>query len=40
MDGIAEAVHDVGGLLMIDCVTSLAGMPVEIDAWGVDMAFS
>ena len=31
MDGIAKAVHDVGGLLMIDCVTSLGGMPVEID---------
>ena len=40
MDGIGEAVHEAGGLLMIDCVTSLAGMPVEIDAWGVDVAFS
>ncbi len=40
MEGIGEAVHEVGGLLMIDCVTSLAGMPVEIDRWGVDMAFS
>jgi len=40
MDGIGEAVHTVGGLLMLDCVTSLAGMPVEIDKWGVDMAFS
>lgn len=40
MDGIGEAVHAVGGLLMVDCVTSLAGMPVEIDSWGVDMAFS
>jgi len=40
MDGIADAVHETGGLLMIDCVTSLAGMPVEIDAWGVDVAFS
>lgn len=40
MDGIGEAVQESGGLLMIDCVTSLAGMPVEIDAWGVDVAFS
>jgi alanine-glyoxylate transaminase/serine-glyoxylate transaminase/serine-pyruvate transaminase len=40
MDGIGEAVHEAGGLLMIDCVTSLAGMPVEVDDWGVDMAFS
>lgn len=27
-------------LLVLDCVTSLAGMPVEIDAWGVDLAYS
>lgn len=40
MDGIGEAVHAADGLLMLDCVTSLAGMPVEIDNWGVDMAFS
>ncbi len=40
MDGIGDAVHEAGGLLMIDCVTSLAGMPVEIDRWGVDIAFS
>jgi alanine-glyoxylate transaminase/serine-glyoxylate transaminase/serine-pyruvate transaminase len=40
MTGLGNAVHAVGGLLMIDCVTSLAGMPVEIDKWGVDLAFS
>ncbi|MCB1120571.1 MAG: alanine--glyoxylate aminotransferase family protein [Verrucomicrobiae bacterium] len=40
MEGIADAVHACGGLLMMDCVTSLAGMPVEIDGWGVDIAFS
>ena len=27
-------------LLLVDCVTSLAGIPVEIDAWGVDVAYS
>jgi alanine-glyoxylate transaminase/serine-glyoxylate transaminase/serine-pyruvate transaminase len=27
-------------LLLVDCVTSLGGMPVEIDAWGVDLAYS
>jgi alanine-glyoxylate transaminase/serine-glyoxylate transaminase/serine-pyruvate transaminase len=27
-------------LLLIDCVTSLGGIPVEIDAWGVDIAYS
>ena len=27
-------------LLLLDCVTSLGGIPVEIDAWGVDVAYS
>src|SRR5205807_3166898 len=27
-------------LLLVDCVTSLAGIPVEIDGWNVDIAFS
>lgn len=27
-------------LLLVDCVTSLAGIPVEIDGWGVDLAYS
>jgi aspartate aminotransferase-like enzyme len=27
-------------LVLADCVTSLGGIPVEIDAWGVDLAYS
>lgn len=27
-------------LLLMDCVTSLAGIPVEVDEWGVDVAYS
>jgi len=27
-------------LVLVDCVTSLGGVPVEIDAWGVDLAYS
>ena len=27
-------------LLLVDCVTSLGGIPVEADAWGVDLAYS
>jgi len=27
-------------LLMADCVTSLAGVPLEVGAWGVDLAYS
>ena len=40
MDGIAEVVHRYGGLLLIDCVTSLGGAPVKIDEWGGDIAYS
>lgn len=39
-EGLADATHKHGGLLVMDCVTSLSGMPVEIDAWGVDAAYS
>ena len=39
-DKLAEATHKHGGLLVMDCVTSLGGLPVEIDAWGVDAAYS
>jgi alanine-glyoxylate transaminase/serine-glyoxylate transaminase/serine-pyruvate transaminase len=45
--GAAQPVADVAqiarrydALIAIDCVTSLGGMPVEIDAWGVDAAGS
>ena len=27
-------------LLLVDCVTSLGGIQVEIDGWGVDLAYS
>lgn len=37
---IAETAHTNGALLILDTVTSLGGIPVEIDAWGVDVAYS
>src|SRR5581483_2313746 len=27
-------------LVVVDCVTSLGGIPVEVDAWGIDIAYS
>jgi alanine-glyoxylate transaminase / serine-glyoxylate transaminase / serine-pyruvate transaminase len=39
-DRLATAVHRHGGLLVMDCVTSLSGAPVKIDEWGVDAAYS
>ncbi|MBN1218041.1 MAG: alanine--glyoxylate aminotransferase family protein [Anaerolineae bacterium] len=40
MEGMAEVAHRYGSLLLIDCVTSLGGVPVKIDEWGVDIAYS
>lgn len=40
LEGVAELVHDQGGLLLIDCVTSLGGIPVEVDRQGIDIAYS
>ncbi len=37
---VAEIAHRYDALVAVDCVTSLGGMPVEIDAWGVDAAGS
>ena len=40
VDRLGSAAHENGALLLIDCVTSLGGLPVEIDRWGVDAAYS
>ena len=40
MDGMAEVAHKHGALLIMDCVTSLGGVPVKLDDWGVDAAYS
>tara|TARA_R110002111_G_scaffold262860_1_gene341922 strand:+ start:32697 stop:33896 length:1200 start_codon:yes stop_codon:yes gene_type:complete len=37
---ISEAVHAADALLLVDCVTSLGGMPVKIDEWNIDAAYS
>lgn len=40
IEGLAHIVHSYGGMLVLDCVTSLGGMPVEIDKNGIDVAYS
>lgn len=37
---IAAVAAEVGSLLVLDCVTSLAGVAVSLDEWGVDAAYS
>ncbi|WKZ37889.1 MAG: alanine--glyoxylate aminotransferase family protein [Anaerolineales bacterium] len=40
LEGMAEVVHKHGALLLVDCVTSLGGIPLKIDDWGIDIAYS
>ncbi len=40
VEEIAQIAHEAGALIAIDTVTSLAGVPVEIDAWGIDAVYS
>ena len=40
VEAIARAARDANALVVLDCVTSLAGLPLELDAWGVDAAYS
>jgi alanine-glyoxylate transaminase/serine-glyoxylate transaminase/serine-pyruvate transaminase len=40
LEGMGEIAHRHGALLLVDCVTSLSGVPLKIDEWGIDLAFS
>ncbi len=40
IEGLAEICAETGTLLLVDAVTSLAGIPVEVDAWKIDALYS
>ena len=40
IEAISQAVHDAGALLLVDTVTALGGIPVEVDAWQIDAVYS
>ena len=40
MEEIGRIAREAGALLLMDCVTSLGGVPVLLDQWGVDAAYS
>jgi alanine-glyoxylate transaminase/serine-glyoxylate transaminase/serine-pyruvate transaminase len=40
VEEIAAAGRNAGAMVVLDCVTSLAGRPVELDHWGIDAAYS
>lgn len=37
---IGALAHEAGALFLVDCVTSLGGVPVGVDAHGIDIAYS
>jgi alanine-glyoxylate transaminase / serine-glyoxylate transaminase / serine-pyruvate transaminase len=40
IEDVSRVVHDGGAMLLVDSVTSLGGMPVEVDAWNIDAIYS
>lgn len=40
IEEISRLVHDAGAMLLVDAVTSLGGVPVEVDAWNIDAIYS
>ncbi|MDQ7053891.1 MAG: alanine--glyoxylate aminotransferase family protein [candidate division KSB1 bacterium] len=40
LEGVAELCRENDCLLLVDTVTSLGGVPLFIDAWGIDAAYS
>ena len=39
-EAFCQAAHEVGAIVIADCVTSLGAMPVEIDKTGIDVSYS
>ncbi len=37
---LAQVAHRYGALILVDAVTSLGGVPVEVDAWDLDVVYS
>jgi len=40
IEAISKLVHEAGALLIVDAVTALGGVPVEVDAWNIDVIYS
>jgi alanine-glyoxylate transaminase/serine-glyoxylate transaminase/serine-pyruvate transaminase len=40
VEPLRSLADELGALLVLDCVTSLGGIPVTLDRWGVDAAYS
>jgi alanine-glyoxylate transaminase/serine-glyoxylate transaminase/serine-pyruvate transaminase len=40
LEGVSELCHQHNCLLLVDTVTSLGGVPLFLDEWGIDLAYS
>jgi len=40
IEQISKIVHDYGALILVDTVTSLGGMKVDVDGWQIDACYS
>lgn len=40
IEPLSKIAHEAGSLMLVDCVTSLGGIPVETDDWGIDAAYA
>jgi len=40
LEEISQIVHSSGAFLLVDTVTSLGGMEVDVDGWGIDACYS
>jgi alanine-glyoxylate transaminase / serine-glyoxylate transaminase / serine-pyruvate transaminase len=40
LEGVRDLCNEYGCLLLVDTVTSLGGVPIFLDQWGVDLAYS
>ncbi|MFU8771564.1 MAG: pyridoxal-phosphate-dependent aminotransferase family protein [Anaerolineales bacterium] len=40
LDEVASIVHELGGILIVDAVTSLGGVPLQVDELDIDVCYS
>lgn len=40
LEGVGDLCREFGCLLLVDTVTSLGGVPIFLDQWGIDLAYS
>jgi aspartate aminotransferase-like enzyme len=40
LKAIADVVREAGPLLLVDAISSLSSLPIEMDAWGLDLVLS